>query len=463
MKTNPDPTSDRRHRATVAAAAAAAALPLALALACAADDDDPAGVRAGSDGSAACSVSPGEYACNGPNCPVQRDFVIHCPSLDRVDKLQIGIDEGRVWGSFSWPVGGVQAFRSNGNHLALIAGLPGSSFAGQASDGTAYRYDRSANYWASNGNGWEQFEATGLPSNFMVNYGFRVRPDASGGLYAEFLTGSEESGNVRLGRWVDGAWVSTSMGSWDPNTYDIYAGVDGWDREHALIVTGDWEPSPQLLLHFSHWDSTPIGAPGRLGRVAPPPRPTLDLSAAPIALLRPLADGLALLTAVDGDDWSEHKLAETQPLAGLCPNAYVANTDECPPCAATGVGVEFEAYQLARTSGGGLWAAWLSVEASVTTEYTATPFGARWRCVGIPSGDASGVLRLVELAADATILRELELPFAELGFVPAGLSGRRELAIAAFGDRVALLLPSHHGPGAGVTMRVLVIDTTKID
>ena len=53
----------------------------------------------------------------------------------------------------------------------------------------------------------------------------------------------------------------------------------------------------------------------------------------------------------------------------------------------------------------------------------------------------------------------------DAGLFPSGGSGRRELGIAAYGDRVALLFPSqHHGAVEGeVVMRMLVIDTRHLE
>lgn len=128
-------------------------------------------------------------------------------------------------------------------------------------------------------------------------------------------------------------------------------------------------------------------------------------------------------------------------------------------------GVEPEAYQLARTSGGPLWAAWVVTDATVEMDYSPVPFGSRWRCVGTPSSVAAATLHLAELASDGSTLRSLEVPLPDAGFFPSTGVGRRELGIAAYGDRVVLLLPSqHHGVVAGeVVMRLLVVDTADLD
>jgi hypothetical protein len=263
----------------------------------------------------------------------------------------------------------------------------------------------------------------------------------------------------------NGQSTLTSLGAWDPNVASEYVGKDAWDRSYSLIHTGDWENGPQILLHFSHWDQFPIGDSGELGRVANPPRPELG-GDAPIATLRQIDEGLELLSIIDEEQWSATTLAATAPLTGVCPTRFNSADGVCPPCASETAGVERGAYQLARTSGGQLWGAWLVTDAVVEMNYSPVPFGSSWRCMGTPSSEASAILHLAELAADGSTLRSIELPFSDVGFDPTSSgSGTRELAIAAYGERVALLFPSqHHDDVEGqLLMRLLVVDTSELE
>lgn len=191
------------------------------------------------------------------------------------------------------------------------------------------------------------------------------------------------------------------------------------------------------------------------------PRVASDCDESANPKLRPSGQRLALLSLTDAEHWSEVELAGTELHAGVCPLSYTSDS-VCSPCMSATSGIEHGAHQLVRTDGGQLWGAYLVTDAIVDVQYSAKLLGSRWRCTGTPSTIASGFLHLVELDADASPLRSLELELDNVGFHP---SGTRELAIAASGDRVAVMLPSQqHRAGHGrVAVRVLVFDTTKLE
>src|SRR5690606_17734184 len=124
---------------------------------------------------------------------------------------------------------------------------------------------------------WKQVAVPGLPGDYYSFFGFRVQPDAAGGLHAWFQTGTAHSGTNRIAtQQVDDSWPWTSLGSYDPNGGPVYTGKDAWDRTYALIRTHDWEDGPQLFLNFAHWDDFLVGETSDdLGRVANAPRPAL--------------------------------------------------------------------------------------------------------------------------------------------------------------------------------------------
>lgn len=414
-------------------------------------------------GEPVCSVEPGELTCHGSKCAIERDFAIHCPGQNSVDQVQLALDDKRVWAS-AWVQGeGPQSFRVKANKLDFVEPLPGLGFAGQAVDGTLYRYLDGPAYLCAKNDEWVQVEVDGLPDDFDSYHGVRVRPDGAGGLHAEIRTGSH-TGTYRLLTDFEGQSTAIPLGSYDPNVSGEYVGKDAWDRTFSLIHTGDWETGPQILLHFSHWDQFPVGESGELGRVATPPRPELG-GDAPIATLRQTDAGLELLSIVDEMQWTATTLPNTETMSGGCPIRYNSTDGVCPPCVSETTGVERDAYQLARTSGGQLWGAYLVTDAVVEMSYEPVPFGSRWRCVGTSSSEASATLHLVELASDGAVSRSLAVPVPDAGFSPLGGSGKRELGIAAYGDRVALLFPSqHHGAVVGeVVMRLLVVNTSALE
>ena len=404
--------------------------------------------------------------CHGPNCVVQFDREITCASDDAVENLQLALDSTRIWADFDADVTGRQALRVLDQDVAWVAPLPGLGFAGQAPDGTMYRYLDGAAYLYSTAAGWKQVAVPGLPVNYRSELGFHIRPDGVGGLHAWFLTGDELSGANRFAtQQLDNSWQWTSLGSYDPNTVYMHADRDAWNRTYSLIYTLDWDPSPQILLNFAHWDDFPVGEPGEgLGRVANPPRPALG-GDAPIATLREAGDVLSLLSIVDENNWTENEVVGTERVSGSCPLVYNANDPACPPCQAMVQGREEDAHQLARTSGGQLWAAWFTTDASVELEYNAEPNGQAWRCRAVLNSldaQALGTLHLAELAADGTIGRSVQYQFQDAGFRPTSDGSRRDLAIAAYGDEVAVLFPSHHVRGNGLRMRLMVFDTSNI-
>lgn len=432
---------------------------------CDSDAAEPGDVEFRAQPDHSCTNSLGEIgqSCNGNDCPVELDIEISCPDDDAAQGLQLGLTDKRVWGSFNVSGNEPRAFRiqGKGNGLTWLDSLPGRGFAGQAVDGTLYRFLDGPAYLRGTNSGWDEVPVLGLPNDYYSFEGFHVRPDGEGGLHASFQTG-EESGAFRFATQAeDESWSWSPLGSWDPNVGGSYVGKDAWDRTHSLVHTGDWEDGPQILLRFSHFGINPVGESGEMGKIANPPRPELG-GDAPIATLRRFDDIHKLLSIVDGDDWTETPIAGTEPLSGLCPIVYNANDPACPPCHSEGEGVEDDAYQLTRTSGGQLWGAWFVTEAVVDMAYTAVPRGTKWRCVGTPSTEASGTLHLVELGADGSAGRSLALEFDDVGLRSSGDGGQRELGIAAYDDRVALLLPTFP-LDEGVNVRVMVVDTDEIE
>jgi hypothetical protein len=416
---------------------------------------------------AACSVEKGEYdkACNGSNCAVELDLSITCPDDARPQRLQLALDDKRIWGTFSVEtLGSIESrsFRVKNKKLTFIDDLPGRGFADTSIDGTMHRHLDGAAYLEADKNNWDEHAVLGLPGNYDSFDGFRIRTDGVGGLHAQFRTG-EESGAYRFATQnPDSSWSWISLGSWDPNVTDAYVGKDAWDRTYSLIHTLDWEEGPQLLLRFSHFGASPVGESGEFGKLANPPRPDLG-GDAPIATLRRTANIHKLLSIVDGNDWSEEPVAGTEPLTGVCPSVFNSNSNLCPPCHSETAGVEQQAYGLARVSGGQLWGAYLVADTSIDVSYTAEPRGSGWRCVGTTEAEVDATLHIVELAADGTALRTLELDLPDAGFVQSGTSGRRELAISAFDDRVAVLVPTGSGDDDELSMRLIVIDTDDVD
>lgn len=98
--------------------------------------------------------------------------------------------------------------------------------------------------------------------------------------------------------------------------------------------------------------------------------------------------------------------------------------------------------------------------AAIDVTYTPEPRATGWRCVGTSSANASGTLHLAELGADGSLGRALAYEFEDVGFV--GTSGGREMAIAAFGQRVAVMFGSRQASSSGLGLRLLVFDTSKI-
>lgn len=408
-----------------------------------------------------CTYQQGDLgkACKGDNCVVRLDLELSCPDDVRADRLELGLGE-HIWGAFH-DARKRRSFRAQGQAL-VWAELPGDGFAGQAVDGTLYRYLAGHAYLRSSGGTWEEVAVPNLPAGYIEDFGFRVLPDGSGGLHAWIKTGGPWSGSHRLTtQAADGTWSQpVGLGSWDPNEVDGYLGMDGWDRRFLLRHTLDWEPDSQLLLNFKSFDDFPVGENGGdMGKVAGSPRPEIG-GEAPIALIRRTPTIHKLLAIVDGDEWTETAIPGTEPLALGCPLRYNVSEPQCEPCHAEVAGVEREAYQLTRTSGGQLWAAWISTEATVDVEYAVEPWGASWRCRGTVSADGSGTLHLVELGADGAIGRTLELELGELGF--RAEPGQRELAIAAYGSKIAVLLPTRLGAG-GTSIRLMVFDTDALE
>src|SRR5690606_22703296 len=241
------------------------------------------------------------------------------------------------------------------------------------------------------------------------DYGFRVRPDGLGGLHAEFKAGGVYSGAHYLATLANGQWTWKNMGYWNPNTGDGYAGIDELNRGYSLIHDWDWDPGPMTFLQVSEWEDVELGTSHELGRVAAPARPVSG--GIPIALLRQQDQGLEFLAVHDGDDFSVNTLANTERLSGLCPNRYRPVDGACPQsqCTSSSSGVEEYAYQLARTSGGPVWAAWLLTDADIEVEYSLSE-GSSPLCQGTVISEVSGTLHLAELAEDGTTLRSLELP-----------------------------------------------------
>ncbi|MFO7562214.1 MAG: hypothetical protein R6X02_06195 [Enhygromyxa sp.] len=411
----------------------------------------------------ACTVEPGDSGdyCVGGNCAIEHDYVIRCPGAQSVEDIQLGINNQQVWGSFLVQGEGRRSFRIKGPQLELVDPLPGLGFASPGEDGTLHRHLDGPGYLQSKSNGWEQVEVAGLPANYDARYGFRLRPK-DGVLHAGFRTGTQ-SGAYQLATLQDGQWSWIQVGSWDPNVIDDYLGFDSWGRTISLVNTGDADPGPQTFLRIDRGFPFAVGGEGELGRVAEPGSPQAG-GEVPIAMLRRQDEGLELLAVVDQQDWSATILPDTEALTGVCPLRYNPTAGECPnpQCISEVSGVERGAYQLGRTTGGELWAAWLATDATVQVDYSLTQVGAFLRCLGTPSSDASAVLHLAQLAADGSATQSLQLPIAELGFLPtSGGTGLRHLGMSAFNKRVVLAFAIDHGDGE-VAVRVLVIKTQQI-
>jgi hypothetical protein len=434
-------------------------LPLFMAVAACSAEDEHLELRANHDD--ICTVVPGDIGggCKGADCPIQHDFVIRCPGSVTARDLQLALDDRRVWASFSVQGQGVHSFLIKGKKLEFVDPLPGMGFAGQANDGTLYRYLDGAAYLRSHDNdSWVQVEVAGLPATFDSDYGVRVRPGADDVLHAAYRIGTR-AGSYRLLNLEDG--TTTVLGSWDPNVTGSYVSIDNDDRAYSLIGTADWEDGPQVLLRFSHWDPAPIGASGDLGCVASSSRPSSAGDQPPIATLRHIGEDLELLSITDEENWSANTLAGVSQLTDVCPLSFNPVNGECQPpvCNDEAQGFERHAYQLTRTSDGKLWAAYFMSDVEVDMNYSVV----NGRCT--TSASADGTLHLAELDEQGSVQRLLAMEFDNVGFLPSGRSGRRELAMAAYGSKVAMLLPVQHNRALGdeIAMHVVVVDTAKLE
>ena len=172
-------------------------------------------------------------------------------------------------------------------------------------------------------------------------------------------------------------------------------------------------------------------------QTAEPPRP--ELGGAPrLPVLRARPPQLELLAIDEPDDASLHPIAAAPTVRGRCDIGVDPGPDEddpCPPCEFVGEGVERQAYDITRSSGGRLWATWVTTDITANVDYELID----GECEGAGTVEATGTFTLAELGPSGELLQTFELELPDVN-VYAGGAGFRMVQAAAFGERVAVLI-----------------------
>ncbi|EDM74284.1 hypothetical protein PPSIR1_02071 [Plesiocystis pacifica SIR-1] len=409
----------------------------------------------------ACTVTRGDLY--GSHRAVHADVLLSCPDIKHMHKPQVGLEPGALWGSFGDGQGADFRVAQDGVNFSLdwLSDLPGTDFTGQAPDGRLYRYANNySGYIYNDGDAWLQAPVD-LPSNLSAYFGFHLHPDGEGELHGQFHTGLA-NGDIQYASLEGGEWSWDVAGKWG-GVSGPYAGTDAWDRDFTMRFDLSFGGEALWLLDLDGDTEVPVGAPDAdPGFLANPPRPALG-GDAPIAVLRRIpGDALHLLSVVDADDWSESPVPDTPEAPEMCDELFAHGVPACPPCEVQGAGVEFDAYELVRTSGGQLWGLWVKSDFDVEYVYEVNQLNAtKWQCkadLDASSPYADATLVLAELEADGSVARSLEL---DLGQVWVDDSARRKINATAYGEDIGVIVQVDTAE-TGTDARVLRIDTEAI-
>jgi hypothetical protein len=399
------------------------------------------------------------------------DYQILCDQHWYSWSAEIRMNPTEVWVTFRQPDEVWTSFVATAQTVDFLAPLPGQGFSGQSADGTLYRSGRESYSWRTQA-GWMEQTVPNLPLELDPDpwrvHIFEPKLEADGELSLvvhEDTGGEHGTASVHwTTRAADQSWSTPVTFA---HTYSeaavLFSGFDAADNPAAIIGINDTSP-PILLLSRIEGEAGTIATDDfpeydSVTQIADSPRPVPGGSPA-LAILRAHEDRLELLAVNDIGDVGEHTIDAAVNLRGGCPNTadpfeLPGPLDEpCPPCQFKGEGIERDAYDITRTSGGQLWASWVTttIDAAVTYELIDA------ECVGQSDIQSSGVLHLVELDHVGSIERELALPLPDLTLGSAR-SGYRGVYTAAFGDHVAVFGLM----GGPMQSRVLVFDTTLIE
>lgn len=394
------------------------------------------------------------------------DAILRCPD-SRIRTPEVAIDDDGLWGQLDASSKDVQFFIEHNKATFTfdwLDELPGDGFTGQAPDGTLYRVeDHLAGYLYNDGLDWIEVPVEGLPDLFWSNNGFAVHPDSTGQLHAQFETNGFGEYLFWLASLDNGAWSWAETGDSLYGTSSIrYAGPDAWDRLITIrskLANG----VPRWHLGVDGDNDLLIGAPADYnGVLAAPPRP--KVGGEPLAMLqRADASSLALITAVDGDDWTQSPIAGTAGVPEMCDPLFATDQPVCPPCHYEAKGIERDAFHIVRTSSGPIWGLWIVSDIEADYVYDIVQIKVdRWRCELDPessSSSADATLVVSELGVDGSTDHELEL---DIGSVWVSDRTQRNMAAAAFNNDIGVIIQADSDEGETVA-RVLRIDTAKID
>ncbi|PRQ05721.1 hypothetical protein [Enhygromyxa salina] len=396
---------------------------------------------------------------------VLADAVLRCPE-SRIRTPEIAIDASGLWGRLD----GQYDVHFYIEHdyaefdFEMLDELPGNGFTGQAPDGTLYRFtNNAASYLYNQGNDWIEVAIDGLPELFWPYAGFKIRPDSTGELHAQFETNGFGQYLLWAASLDEGEWSWAETSSLTGTNSTRYAGPDAWDRP-VTILRKSKSGVMRWTLDVAGENDLIVGqAADYAGFLADPPRPNSG-EGAPIAMIQRIdADNLAVITVEDGEKWSESPIADTPLVPKFCEMNYGSNQPDCPPCAYEAEGIEAETFRIVRTNLGPMWGVWVVSDIAATYVYDADQKKVDfWTCsanLDNSSVNADATLVVAELDTDGSILRSIEL---DIGSMWVADRPNRTIAATAFGDDIGVLIQTDTGPGE-TAGRVLRIDTTKIN
>ena len=424
----------------------------------------------------ACTIeSSPEPACVGEGCPVVVDLELACIGERGLGVKDLSTSPSEVLMDIEGLVSDLEFGVRIADSASFIEPLPGSRYTGQDAQGVVYRggvHEGIPAVVTRDGEAWLLATQPALVETVgSSNMSFRPVPNSEGRLEGQVILSDDNTSTYHWYVLDQDEWTGDWIDEADPNNGPQHIGLDASDRPYSLTMWDvDWEWF-NLWLRFIGTEPVEVGAQNIKAydmSVPMPPRP--QLGGPPLAVLRSrdhgLDDpsGLTLLMIEDLDTWSEVELGLGELMQGSgCPSSKgtIEGPEPCPPCASFDEGVTTQ-YRFARTSGGGMWAAWIDGIGQTSAEYELDIL-----CRALVDSTYTAVLHIGEFDVDGALLRsfdvELDVDYRHVSH------GRWWLDMAAFDQTLAVTVQTRSwahnvdvAPGFSSAVRILQFDTTAI-